>query len=161
MRRPLLLLNAGKTTLKNHIINISWRRRQPAVFCSCMLSRQRAVRSIKYSNLTPSHILTCWFYHFYARSCAVSPDSIPLRGWFTVLTYFSSHSFISSPFLCLCLLEASRRPGLLLRGATGAPGRVLCSPCAVLLVTGVRRARAPTTGFWKDSGAAPIFCLGD
>lgn len=43
-----------------------------------------------------------------------SPDSLHSHGWFTVLTYFSVLSF-----LCLCLLEASRCPGLLVRGATG------------------------------------------
>lgn len=39
-----------------------------------------------------------------------------------------------------------------LPGATGAPGRVLCSSYVVLLVTGARRARAPPTGSaWEES----------
>lgn len=39
-----------------------------------------------------------------------------------------------------------------LPGATGAPGRVLCSSYVVLLVTGAPRARAPPTGSaWEES----------
>lgn len=88
-----------------------------------------------------------------------APLTVALSGLiYSTHIFFWSLLYVPS-FHCLCLLEASRRPGLLLRGATGALGRVLCSSCAVLLVTGARRARVPPTGSEKAAVLHPFSVL--
>lgn len=69
--------------------------------------------------LLPFHALRFRHARNRARGDFWQPPPPPSQDWFTVLAYFSALYFNVLSFLCLCLLEAPRCPGLLVRGATG------------------------------------------